>query len=97
MEHISGKAAPKRLHPDEALGNTSTLGNCGSPLVKRANGDISEVPESSVSHVEEEPGPPHLRKVKKNDDTQPRLIQEFPSSATLCNLPAPSPPQYPEN
>ncbi|XP_024422836.3 cell cycle checkpoint control protein RAD9B [Desmodus rotundus] len=61
-EHISGKAAPKRLHPDEALGNTSTLGNCGSPLVKRANGDISEEPESSVSHVEEEPGPPHLRK-----------------------------------
>lgn len=54
--------------------NTSTLENCGSPLMKRANkdltevpessGDISEVPESSVGDTEV-PGSPCLRKVKE--------------------------------
>ena len=53
----------------------STLENCGSPLMKRANkditevpesdGNISEVPESSISDTEDVPGSPCLRKVKE--------------------------------
>ncbi|CAD7674443.1 unnamed protein product [Nyctereutes procyonoides] len=49
---ILRKAAPKRLYPSETLTNISALENCGSPTMKRANGDISEVPESSVSDTD---------------------------------------------
>lgn len=63
-EYVSGKAARKRLYPDETLTDISTLENCGSPTVKRVNRDITEVPESSVSDTEEVPGSPYLRKVK---------------------------------
>uniref|UniRef100_A0A671EJ30 Cell cycle checkpoint control protein n=2 Tax=Rhinolophus ferrumequinum TaxID=59479 RepID=A0A671EJ30_RHIFE len=61
-EYVSGKAARKRLYPDETLTDISTLENCGSPTVKRVNRDITEVPESSVSDTEEVPGSPYLRK-----------------------------------
>ncbi|XP_058387071.1 cell cycle checkpoint control protein RAD9B [Diceros bicornis minor] len=63
LEHISRKAAPKRLMtPNETLTNISALESCGSPKMKRANGDTSEVPESSVSGTEEVPESPSLRK-----------------------------------
>nr|XP_025874688.1 cell cycle checkpoint control protein RAD9B [Vulpes vulpes] len=52
---ILRKAAPKRLYPSETLTNISALENCGSPTMKRANGDISEVPESSVSDTDSFP------------------------------------------
>ncbi|XP_036907977.1 cell cycle checkpoint control protein RAD9B [Sturnira hondurensis] len=90
-EHISGKAAPKRLRPDETLGNSSTWGHCGSPLTKRANGDISEGPESSVSHMEEEPGPPHLRKFSSmffgavSSDLREHCDNPFDSLATASD------------
>ncbi|XP_059750077.1 cell cycle checkpoint control protein RAD9B [Balaenoptera ricei] len=60
-EYISRKAVPKRLY-SETCTNISSLENCGSPLTERANGDISEVPESSVSDTEEVPGSSYLRK-----------------------------------
>eukprot|EP00069_Balaena_mysticetus_P011159 bmy_07011T0 len=63
-EYISRKAVPKRLY-SETRTNTSSLENCGGPLTERANGDISEVPESSVSDTEEVPGSSYLRKVKE--------------------------------
>ncbi|XP_066111164.1 cell cycle checkpoint control protein RAD9B [Saccopteryx bilineata] len=66
IEQIPRKAAPKRLHPAETLTNISALENCSSPITKKANGDVSEVAESSVSDLEEEPGSPGLRKVKEN-------------------------------
>lgn len=61
---ILRKAAPKRLYPNETQTDIPTLENCGSPIMKRVNGDISEVPESSVSNTEEVPVSSHLRKVK---------------------------------
>ncbi|XP_027628006.1 cell cycle checkpoint control protein RAD9B [Tupaia chinensis] len=61
-EHISRKVAAKRHCPHGTPTNTSALENCGSPLIKRADGDVTEVPESSVSDTEEEPGCPHFRK-----------------------------------
>ncbi|XP_020745672.2 cell cycle checkpoint control protein RAD9B isoform X3 [Odocoileus virginianus] len=78
-EYISRKVELKRLYSDETPMNTSTLENCGSPLMKRANkdltevpessGDISEVPESSVSDTEEVPGSPCLRKLREDTGT----------------------------
>ncbi|XP_045632992.1 cell cycle checkpoint control protein RAD9B [Ursus americanus] len=59
---ILRKAAPKRLYPNETQTDIPTLENCGSPIMKRVNGDISAVPESSVSNTEEVPGSSHLRK-----------------------------------
>ncbi|XP_045698279.1 cell cycle checkpoint control protein RAD9B isoform X2 [Phyllostomus hastatus] len=97
-EHVSGRAAPKRLHPDGTPGNTSTPGNWGSPLAKRANGDTSEAPGSSVSPTEEEPGSPQLGKVKTNVETRPpRLSQELPSPSPLCRLPPPAHPRCTES
>ncbi|XP_057603196.1 cell cycle checkpoint control protein RAD9B isoform X2 [Hippopotamus amphibius kiboko] len=63
-EYISRKAVPRRLCSNETPTNISSLENCGSPLTKRVNGDgdISEVPESSISDSEEVPGSPYLRK-----------------------------------
>ncbi|KAM5311758.1 cell cycle checkpoint control protein RAD9B [Glossophaga mutica] len=90
-EYIPGKAATKRLRPDETLGNISTLGNCGSPPMKRANGDISEAPESSVSRVEEEPGPPHLGKFSSmffgavSSDLREHCDNPFDSLATASD------------
>ncbi|CAO2629529.1 Cell cycle checkpoint control protein RAD9B, partial [Lemmus lemmus] len=56
-ESIS-RAAPKRLFPKEPVDSSSAT------ETKRAstNQDISEVPESVVSNMEEGPGPSHLRK-----------------------------------
>ncbi|KAF6082664.1 RAD9 checkpoint clamp component B [Phyllostomus discolor] len=67
-ERVSGRTATKRLHPEGTPGDISTPGNRGSPLAKRANGDTGEAPGSSISHTEEEPGPPQPRKcgAKKN-------------------------------
>uniref|UniRef100_F6Z843 Cell cycle checkpoint control protein n=1 Tax=Macaca mulatta TaxID=9544 RepID=F6Z843_MACMU len=62
LECISRKAAPRRLYPKETLTNISALENCGSPAMKRANGDVSEVSENSVSNTEEVPGSLCLRK-----------------------------------
>ncbi|XP_034494836.1 cell cycle checkpoint control protein RAD9B isoform X3 [Ailuropoda melanoleuca] len=67
---ILRKAAPKRLYPNETQTDIPTLENCGSPIMKRVNGDISEVPESSVSNTEEVPVSSHLRK-------RPSLCQEL--------------------
>uniref|UniRef100_A0A8C3WFU3 Cell cycle checkpoint control protein n=1 Tax=Catagonus wagneri TaxID=51154 RepID=A0A8C3WFU3_9CETA len=61
-EYISRQAVPKSFYSNETPSNISALDNCGSPLAKRTNGDISEVPESSVSDTEEMPGSPYLRK-----------------------------------
>ncbi|XP_039735425.1 cell cycle checkpoint control protein RAD9B [Pteropus medius] len=55
-EYISRKATPKRLYPNETLTTICTLENCGSPIMKSLNRDITEVPESSVSNTEEVPG-----------------------------------------
>ncbi|XP_059885349.1 cell cycle checkpoint control protein RAD9B isoform X2 [Delphinus delphis] len=60
-EYISRKAVPKRLY-SETRTKVSSSENRGSPLTERANRDISEVPESSVSDTEEVPGSSHLRK-----------------------------------
>uniref|UniRef100_A0A2K5IQR7 Cell cycle checkpoint control protein n=1 Tax=Colobus angolensis palliatus TaxID=336983 RepID=A0A2K5IQR7_COLAP len=62
LEYISRKAAPRRLYPKETLTNVSALENCGSPAMKRVNGDVSEVSENSVSNTEEVPGSLCLRK-----------------------------------
>ncbi|XP_074258349.1 cell cycle checkpoint control protein RAD9B isoform X4 [Saimiri boliviensis] len=62
LECISRKAAPRRIYPKETLTNISALENCGSPGIKRANGDISKVSESSISNTEEVPGSLCLRK-----------------------------------
>uniref|UniRef100_A0A8C9HJX2 Cell cycle checkpoint control protein n=1 Tax=Piliocolobus tephrosceles TaxID=591936 RepID=A0A8C9HJX2_9PRIM len=62
LECISRKAAPRRLYPKETLTNISALENCGSPAMKRVNGDVSEVSENSVSNTEEVPGSLCLRK-----------------------------------
>ncbi|XP_045879994.1 cell cycle checkpoint control protein RAD9B isoform X2 [Meles meles] len=59
---ILRKTAPKRLYPNETQTDVPALENCGSPIMKRVNGDISEVPESSVSDMEEMPGSSYLRK-----------------------------------
>uniref|UniRef100_A0A8C4M293 RAD9 checkpoint clamp component B n=1 Tax=Equus asinus asinus TaxID=83772 RepID=A0A8C4M293_EQUAS len=62
LEHISRKAAPKRLCPNETLTDISALENCGSPPLKRVSGDVGEVPASSVRRAEEVLGSPCLRK-----------------------------------
>ncbi|XP_054449992.1 cell cycle checkpoint control protein RAD9B [Pteronotus mesoamericanus] len=91
VEPISREAAPKRLHSDETLRNTSAPGNRGSPLVKRANGDVSEGPERRVSHVEEEPGSPRLRKFScmffgaVSSDLQEHCDNPFDSLATASD------------
>uniref|UniRef100_A0A8C7BCA4 RAD9 checkpoint clamp component B n=1 Tax=Neovison vison TaxID=452646 RepID=A0A8C7BCA4_NEOVI len=60
---ILRKTAPKRLYPNETQIDIPVLENCGSPIMKRVNGgDISEVPESSISDTEEMPGSSYLRK-----------------------------------
>lgn len=64
-ESISRKVASKSLYPNETLRNISTLESCGSPITKKTNGDVTEVPESSVSDTEEVPGSPYHRKVKE--------------------------------
>ncbi|XP_070485071.1 cell cycle checkpoint control protein RAD9B isoform X3 [Equus przewalskii] len=62
LEHISRKAAPKRLCPNETLTDISALENCGSPPLKRVSGDVGEVPASSVRRAEEVLASPCLRK-----------------------------------
>ncbi|XP_016046042.1 cell cycle checkpoint control protein RAD9B isoform X2 [Erinaceus europaeus] len=63
LESIHRRAAPKRLYPEENLTDISALENAGSPIMKMANGDITEVPESGVTkNLEEGSGPPYLRK-----------------------------------
>nr|XP_044631827.1 cell cycle checkpoint control protein RAD9B isoform X9 [Equus asinus] len=64
LEHISRKAAPKRLCPNETLTDISALENCGSPPLKRVSGDVGEVPASSVRRAEEVLGSPCLRKAR---------------------------------
>ena len=64
--------------------------------VPESSGDISEVPESSVSDTEEVPGSPCLRKVKEQQHWA-----EAKGSLSLCiclsNLPAADHPQSPGN
>ncbi|XP_006865556.1 PREDICTED: cell cycle checkpoint control protein RAD9B [Chrysochloris asiatica] len=63
-ECIARKVAAKRPHPHptEAPVNNPAWQSRGSPKMKRADADISEVPESSVSNMEGAPGPPYLKK-----------------------------------
>ncbi|XP_010598177.2 cell cycle checkpoint control protein RAD9B isoform X2 [Loxodonta africana] len=61
-ECVSRKAAPERLRPTKSSTKTSALENCSTPRMKRAEGGISEVPESSAGTAEEAPGSPYLRK-----------------------------------
>ncbi|XP_075852664.1 cell cycle checkpoint control protein RAD9B isoform X1 [Microcebus murinus] len=82
LECISRKAAPKRLYPDETFTNNSTLGNCGSSIMERATGDISEVPESSVSDTEEVPGSPYLRKC----DAEKNLMEVMPNISIFSDV-----------
>ncbi|XP_012518945.1 PREDICTED: cell cycle checkpoint control protein RAD9B isoform X3 [Propithecus coquereli] len=81
-ECTSRKAAPKRLYPDETFTSNSMLGKCGSPLMKRATGDISEVPESSVSDAEGVPASPYLRKC----DTEKNLMEVMPNISILSDV-----------
>ncbi|XP_028384477.1 cell cycle checkpoint control protein RAD9B [Phyllostomus discolor] len=90
-ERVSGRAAPKRLHPERTPGGMSTPGNRGSPLAKRANGDTGEAPRSSVSHTEEEPGPPQPRKFSSmffgavSSDLREHCDNPFDSLATASD------------
>ncbi|XP_014919242.3 cell cycle checkpoint control protein RAD9B isoform X1 [Acinonyx jubatus] len=90
-ECILRKVAPKRLYPKETLTDVSALENCGSPIMKRANGDRSEVSESSVSDTEEVPGSPYLRKFScmffgaVSSDQQERFNHPFDSLATASD------------
>ncbi|XP_023383982.1 cell cycle checkpoint control protein RAD9B isoform X2 [Pteropus vampyrus] len=67
-EYISRKATPKRLYPNETLTTICTLENCGSPIGKRVNGNITEVPEA-VSATQRKYQGLCLRKVKRNVET----------------------------
>ncbi|EFB19347.1 hypothetical protein PANDA_000886, partial [Ailuropoda melanoleuca] len=88
---ILRKAAPKRLYPNETQTDIPTLENCGSPIMKRVNGDISEVPESSVSNTEEVPVSSHLRKFScvlfgaVSSDQQEHFDHPFDSLATASD------------
>ncbi|XP_012518943.1 PREDICTED: cell cycle checkpoint control protein RAD9B isoform X1 [Propithecus coquereli] len=90
-ECTSRKAAPKRLYPDETFTSNSMLGKCGSPLMKRATGDISEVPESSVSDAEGVPASPYLRKFScmffgaVSSDQQEHVNHPFDSLARVSD------------
>ncbi|XP_005670698.1 cell cycle checkpoint control protein RAD9B isoform X1 [Sus scrofa] len=90
-EYISRQAVPKRLYSNETPSNIPALENCGSPLAKRMHGDISEVPESSVSDTEEMPGSPYLRKFScmffgaVSSDQQEHFNHPFDSLATASD------------
>ncbi|XP_033296848.1 cell cycle checkpoint control protein RAD9B isoform X2 [Orcinus orca] len=89
-EYISRKAVPKRLY-SETRTKVSSSENRGSPLTERANRDISEVPESSVSDTEEVPGSSHLRKFSRmffgavSSDQQEHFNHPFHSLATASD------------
>ncbi|XP_059265921.1 cell cycle checkpoint control protein RAD9B [Mustela nigripes] len=89
---ILRKTAPKRLYPNETQTDIPVLENCGSPIMKRVNGgDISEVPESSVSDTEETPGSSYLRKFScmffgaVSSDQQEHFNHPFDSLATASD------------
>ncbi|XP_012911981.1 cell cycle checkpoint control protein RAD9B isoform X2 [Mustela putorius furo] len=89
---ILRKTAPKRLYPNETQTDIPVLENCGSPIRKRVNGgDISEVPESSVSDTEETPGSSYLRKFScmffgaVSSDQQEHFNHPFDSLATASD------------
>ncbi|XP_039103659.1 cell cycle checkpoint control protein RAD9B isoform X6 [Hyaena hyaena] len=80
-ECIQRKVAPKRLYPKETLTDVSALENRDSPRMKRANGDLSEVPESSVSNTEEVPGSLNQRKC----DAEKNLMELMPKNLFLLS------------
>ncbi|XP_044100223.1 cell cycle checkpoint control protein RAD9B isoform X4 [Neovison vison] len=89
---ILRKTAPKRLYPNETQIDIPVLENCGSPIMKRVNGgDISEVPESSISDTEEMPGSSYLRKFScmffgaVSSDQQEHFNHPFDSLATASD------------
>ncbi|XP_032166680.1 cell cycle checkpoint control protein RAD9B isoform X2 [Mustela erminea] len=89
---ILRKTAPKRLYPNETQTDIPVLENCGNPIIKRVNGgDISEVPESSVSDTEEMPGSSYLRKFScmffgaVSSDQQEHFNHPFDSLATASD------------
>ncbi|KAI5251884.1 cell cycle checkpoint control protein RAD9B isoform X2 [Manis pentadactyla] len=90
-ESISRKVASKSLYPNETLRNTSTLASCDSPITKKTNGDVTEVPESSVSDAEEVPGSPYHRKFScmffgaVSNDQQEHISYPFNSLATASD------------
>ncbi|KAI5944850.1 cell cycle checkpoint control protein RAD9B isoform X2 [Manis javanica] len=90
-ESISRKVASKSLYPNETLRNISTLESCGSPITKKTNGDVTEVPESSVSDTEEVPGSPYHRKFScmffgaVSNDQQEHINYPFNSLATASD------------
>ncbi|XP_058996493.1 cell cycle checkpoint control protein RAD9B isoform X4 [Mustela lutreola] len=89
---ILRKTAPKRLYPNETQTDIPVLENCGSPIMKRVNGgDISEVPESSVSDTEETPGSSYLRKCWDGET----LIQRMPNISVLSDIEQQPPLQKP--
>ncbi|XP_025257017.1 cell cycle checkpoint control protein RAD9B isoform X3 [Theropithecus gelada] len=94
LECISRKAAPRRLYPKETLTNISALENCGSPAMKRANGDVSEVSENSVSNTEEVPGSLCLRKC----DAEKNLMEVMPNISVSSDIeqypPLPRQPEF---
>ncbi|KAK2495227.1 hypothetical protein MC885_019455 [Smutsia gigantea] len=90
LESISRKVASKSLYPNGTLRNISTLESCSSPITKK-NGDIIEVPESSVSDAEEVPGTPYHRKFSSmffgavSNDQQEHIKYPFQSLATASD------------
>ncbi|XP_062943801.1 cell cycle checkpoint control protein RAD9B [Cynocephalus volans] len=86
LESISRKSAPRSLYPNETVTNISALENCGSPIMKRANGDIS-----SISNTEEMPGSSYLRKFSCmffgafSADQQEHFNHPFDSLATASD------------
>ncbi|XP_037367079.1 cell cycle checkpoint control protein RAD9B isoform X1 [Talpa occidentalis] len=66
LESISRKTTPTRLDPTdpaETRPDIPALANCGSPVMRRAVGGMSEAMESSVSEAARVRGSPYLRKV----------------------------------
>nr|XP_023395059.1 cell cycle checkpoint control protein RAD9B isoform X5 [Loxodonta africana] len=81
-ECVSRKAAPERLRPTKSSTKTSALENCSTPRMKRAEGGISEVPESSAGTAEEAPGSPYLRKC----DAEKNLMEMMPKIFVLSDI-----------
>ncbi|KAM5237733.1 cell cycle checkpoint control protein RAD9B [Ctenodactylus gundi] len=52
-ESISSKRIPKRLYPRETAQENASVEDGGRPLLKTANVDICEIPESTVSDTED--------------------------------------------
>ncbi|XP_008069369.1 cell cycle checkpoint control protein RAD9B [Carlito syrichta] len=94
LECILRKAAPRSLYPNEMHTSISSLENYSSPVMKRANGDISKVPENSVSNTEEVPASTPLRKVKEKKNLMEVMRNNFILSDIRKQPPLPRKPGF---